>query len=94
MNVLGFVAREASQPATVSRTESHHNITRSIHGQKSANLKGQPTLPCWPIQALTSAYALTVVEKTVKDADSEAKTIDRNAFIDPVKHSGKVQICR
>ena len=44
--------------------------------------------------ALTSAKALTAAEESVQDAGSETQGFDRNAFVYPVKHSGKVQIWR
>ena len=42
--------------------------------------------------ALTSVKALTAIEKPVEDAGTETQPFDRNALIDTVKHSGKVQI--
>src|ERR1041385_7302042 len=44
--------------------------------------------------ALTSGKALTAAEKAVQDAGSETQAFARNAFVYPVKHSGKVQIWR
>jgi hypothetical protein len=35
---------------------------------------------------------LAVVQEPVKNADAEPQAVDRDALVDPVEHSGKIQI--
>ena len=72
----------AASRAVIPSTEHNLNITRSAHGAQNADLSDAPV------------KALTTAEEPVQDAGSETQAFDRNAFVYPVKHSGKVQIWR
>src|SRR6516225_7676377 len=76
-----------STPTAAGRLPSEgESYAQSAHSELSPHEAG--------LCVATPAQALAAVQKTVQDAGAEPQAVDRDAFVDAVEHSGKVQIRR